>query len=225
MVTRTSPAVRRRAHLTREIVVRSAIAMADKSGLELLTMRKLGEALGVEAMSLYNHVTNKEDLIDGMIDVVFDETQLPGAGAWLPAMRARAISLRDVLARHRWAVGLMESRVSPGPANLRHHDAVLGSLRASGFSIEMAAHAYSLLDSYIYGFAQTQSNLPFESSEEIAAIGHEMLRHFPRDEYPNLAEMIGHAMKPGYNHGGEFEFGLDVLLGGIERSFAGVEPA
>jgi AcrR family transcriptional regulator len=198
--------------------------MSDQSGLELLTMRKLGEALGVEAMSLYNHVTNKEDLIDGMIDVVFDEFHLPGAGAWLPAMRARAMSVRDVLARHRWTVGLMESRLNPGPANLRHHDAVLGNLRASGFSIEMAAHAYSLLDSYIYGFAQTQMNLPFETPEKIADAGEEILSHFPIDEYPNLAEMIEHAMKPGYNHGGEFEFGLDVVLRGIERTIRGVKP-
>lgn len=225
MVRQTSPAVRRRAHLTRDVVVRAAITIADKSGLELLTMRKLGEVLGVEAMSLYNHVTNKEDLIDGMIDVVFGEIHLPDAGAWLPSMRARAMSLRDVLARHRWAVGLMESRLNPGPANLRHHDAVLGNLRASGFTIAMAAHAYSLLDSYIYGFAQTQMSLPFETQEKIAATGKKILSHFPIDEYPNLAEMIEHAMKPGYDHGGEFEFGLDVVLGGIERTLRGERPA
>ncbi len=217
MAVRTSQAVRR-TPLTREVVIRAAITMADRAGLELLTMRKLGEALGVEAMSLYNHVANKEDLLDGMIDIVFDEIDLPEADDWMRTMHQRATSLRDVLARHRWAVGLMESRPNPGPANLRHHDAVLGSLRAAGFSIETAAHAYSLLDSYIYGFAQTQMNLPFETPEEIADLGEEMLRQFPMDLYPNLAEMIGYAMKPGYDHSGEFEFGLDVVLEGIDRS-------
>ncbi len=223
MVVRSSP-TSRRGHLSREIVLRAAMTLADQSGLEVLTMRKLGEALGVEAMSLYNHVANKDDLIDGMIDIVFDEITLPGSGDWIPAMRSRAISLRDVLSRHRWAVGLMESRPTPGPANLRHHDAVLGHLRAAGFPIEMAAHAYSLLDSYIYGFAQTQMNLPFETQEEIAALGEQMLHHFPVEIYPNLAEMIHHAMAPGYDHGGEFVFGLDVVLEGIDRAFRGATP-
>jgi AcrR family transcriptional regulator len=198
--------------------------LADQNGLELLTMRKLGEAVGVEAMSLYNHVANKDDLLDGMIDIVFGEVDLPGSGDWMPAMRDRATSLRDVLSRHRWAVGLMESRPHPGPANLRHHDAVLGNLRVAGFSIEMAAHAYSLLDSYVYGFAQTQMNLPFETPAEVAEVGEHLLREFPRDQYPNLAEMIEHAMKPGYDHGGEFAFGLDVVLHGIDRTVGGVRP-
>ncbi|WP_426518944.1 TetR/AcrR family transcriptional regulator C-terminal domain-containing protein [Diaminobutyricibacter sp. McL0618] len=197
--------------------------MADRDGLELLTMRKLGQKVGVEAMSLYNHVANKEDLVDGMIDLVFGEIDLPARGAaWMPAMRQRAISLRAVLSRHRWAVGLMESRTNPGPANLRHHDAVLGNLRAAGFSVEAAAHVYSLLDSYIYGFAQTQMSLPFDAAEEIVAMGKEMLQQFPVDEYPNLAEMIEHAMKPGYDHSGEFEFGLDLMLNTIESAFHGV---
>ncbi|MEO8093599.1 MAG: TetR/AcrR family transcriptional regulator C-terminal domain-containing protein [Pseudolysinimonas sp.] len=192
--------------------------MADKAGLEVLTMRKLGEALGVEAMSLYNHVANKEGLVDGMIDIVFSEIELPGNEPWALAMRRRATSLRDVLSRHRWAVGLMETRRNPGPANLRHHDAVLGSLRGAGFSIDAAAHAYSLMDSYIYGFAQTQMNLPLETPAQIAEVGNELLRQFPVDEYPHLAEMIEHAMKPGYNHSSEFEFGLDVVLEGLGRT-------
>ena len=123
--------------------------------------------------------------------------------------------MRDILTRHRWAVGLMESRKHPGPANLRHHDAVLSNLRAAGFSIEMAAHAYSLLDSYIYGFAQTQMSLPFDKPEEIAAMGEAMLADFPADLYPGLAEMIAHAMRPGYDHGREFDYGLDLVLEGI----------
>jgi Tetracyclin repressor-like, C-terminal domain len=132
-------------------------------------------------------------------------------------MRRRAIAVRDALLRHRWAIGLMESRRRPGPANLRHHDAVIGRLRAAGFSVEMAAHAYSLLDSYIYGFALTKMTLPFETSEEVADVARGMLQPFPVNEYPNLVEFITeHAMKPGYDYGDEFEYGLDVILGGID---------
>ena len=150
----TDPAPSARARLNRDRVLRAAVALADAGGIESLTMRKLGVELGVEAMSLYNHVANKDDLLDGMIDIVFAEIDLPPDGTdWRTAMRRRAISAREVLARHRWAIGLMESRTTPGPATLRHHDAVLGRLRAAGFSIELAAHAYSVLDSYIYGFA------------------------------------------------------------------------
>jgi hypothetical protein len=123
------------------------------------------------------------------------------------------------LSRHRWAIGLMESRRSPGPANLRHHDAVIGRLRAAGFSIEMTAHAYSLLDSYIYGFALTKMRLPFETTAEVADVAQNMLQPLPVTEYPNLVEFITeHAMKPGYDHGDEFEFGLDLILDGLERA-------
>jgi len=193
--------------------------MADKTGLESLTMRNLGKALGVEAMSLYNHVANREDLIDGMVDVVFGEFFLPAPDDdWMLAMRARAASMRDILSRHRWAVGLMESRRSPGPANLRHHDGVIRNLRAAGFSVEMAAHAYSLLDSYIYGFAQTHMSLPFDGHDDIVEMGEGLLADFPVDLYPGLAEMIAHAMSPGYSHEREFDYGLEVVLDGIDRA-------
>jgi len=163
-------------------------------------------------------VTSKHDLIDGMVDIVFGEVELPTIGAdWKTAMRRRGISLRDVLARHRWAVGLMESRAHPGPANLRHHDSVIGSLRAGGFDIAMAAHAYSALDSYIYGFALTKMNLPFETTSEIAEVAEQMLEPFSVNEYPHLVEFITeHAMQPGYDYGDEFEYGLDLLLDGLE---------
>jgi hypothetical protein len=132
-------------------------------------------------------------------------------------MRERAMSLGDVLARHRWAIGLMESRRRPGPANLRHHDAVIGKLRAAGFDIAMAAHAYSLLDSYIYGFAITKMNLPFDTSAEVVAVAQDMLEPFTANEYPNLVEFITeHAMKPGYDYGDEFEYGLDRILDSLE---------
>ena len=135
-------------------------------------------------------------------------------------MRQRAVSAREVLLRHRWAIGLMESRRHPGPATLRHHDAVLGGLRAAGFDIELAAHAYALLDSYIYGFALTQVNLPFapRTPDEVAEVAESMLEPFPVNEYPNLVEFVTeHAMKPGFDYGNEFEYGLDLILDGLER--------
>jgi AcrR family transcriptional regulator len=210
----------RRNRLTRERVLLAAMAHADAGGLEELSMRKLAEVLDVAPMALYRHVANKDDLVDAMVDVVFSEIDLPAAGAdWRTAMGRRAISVRDVLLRHRWAIGLMESRRNPGPANLRHHDAVIGNLRAAGFDMEMAAHAYSLLDSYIYGFALTKMNLPFDTSAEVAEVAQSMLQPFPLNEYPNLVEFITeHAMKPGYDYGNEFEYGLDLILDAIERA-------
>jgi AcrR family transcriptional regulator len=209
----------RRVPLTRERVLQTAVERADQGGLEALTMRKLGQELGVEAMALYHHFANKDDLVDGMVDLVFNEIDVPdAAGGWKAAMRQRAISVRDALLRHRWAIGLMESRRTPGPANLGHHDAVIGILRAGGFDIAMAAHAYSLLDSYIYGFALTKLNLPFRTSEEVGEVAEMMLAPFPAGEYPHLVEILtDHVMKPGYDYGDEFEYGLDVILDGLER--------
>jgi AcrR family transcriptional regulator len=206
--------------LSRKRVLRAALANADRFGLEELTMRKLAEVLQVAPMALYRHIENKDDLIDAMIDVVFTEIEPPARDAdWRTAMRQRGISVRDALERHRWAIGLMESRLHPGPANLRHHDAVLGNLRASGFSIELAAHAYSVLDSYIYGFALTKLNLPFENGRgDVPDVAQSMLEPFPVDAYPHLVEFITeHAMKPGYRYSDEFEYGLDLILDGIER--------
>jgi len=213
------PKAKARPRLSRERVLRAAMDHADKGGIETLTMRSLAEVLGVAPMALYRHVANKDDLIDAMVDLVFSEIGLPPGGAdWKTAMRERAISLRDVLSRHRWAVGLMESRRNPGPANLRHHDAVIGSLRQGGFSVAMTAHAYSVLDGYIYGFALTKMNLPFETTEEIADVAQSMLQPFPINEYPNLVEFLNeHVMKPGYDYGDEFEYGLDLILDGLER--------
>jgi AcrR family transcriptional regulator len=215
MVSATEPRVR----LTRDRVLRAAIEHADAGGLEALSMRRLAEELAVAPMALYRHVANKEDLIDAMVDVVFSEIGLPPIGTdWKTAMRHRAISVRDALARHRWAIGLMESRRNPGPANLAHHDAVIGSLRAAGFDMAMAAHAYSLLDSYIYGFALTKMNLPFENTAEITDMAQAMLEPFPLDAYPNLVAFITeHAMQPGYDYADEFEYGLDVILDGLEK--------
>ena len=209
--------------LTRERVLRAALAHADSAGLEALSMRHLAGILDVAPMTLYRHVANRDDLIDSMIDVVFGEVILPLGGAhWKTAMRERAISLRDVLARHRWAIGLMESRSHPGPANLRHHDAVIGKLRAAGFDIAMVAHAYSLLDGYIYGFALTKMSVPFQTPEEMEAMANVMFEPFPANEYRNLAEFVNdHVMKPGYDYADEFEYGLDLILDAIESRAEG----
>ncbi|HXN03281.1 MAG TPA: TetR/AcrR family transcriptional regulator C-terminal domain-containing protein [Candidatus Acidoferrum sp.] len=222
MATRPKRAAKRRPALTRDRVLRTAISLADRDGIDLLSMRHLGGKLGVEAMSLYNHVRNKDDMLDGMIDVVFSEIDLPPTGAdWRTAMRQRAISAHHVLLRHPWAIALMESRATPGPANLRHHDAVLGSLRAAGFSVDMTAHAYSILDGYIYGFTMTESRLPFSSPQEVKEVAGSILEGFRPGEYPHLAEMaVDRAMKPGFRYGSEFEYGLDLILDGIERAQA-----
>jgi AcrR family transcriptional regulator len=219
VATQAKRAAKRRAALSRERILRAAITLADRDGIESLSMRKLGQKLGVEAMSLYNHCQNKVDMLDGMVDVVFGEIDLPSSDVdWKTAMRKRAISARQVLLLHPWAIGLMESRSTPGPATLRHHDAVLGSLRGAGFSVDLAAHAYSILDGYIYGFTLTELTLPFRNSE-VAEVAENIMEGFRPGEYPYLAEMaVDRAMKPGYNYGDEFEYGLDLILDGIKRA-------
>jgi len=201
-------------------VLRAAVAFADEHGIASVSMRKLGEALGVEAMSLYNHVANKDELLDDMVDVVFSEIGLPsGATDWKTAMRQRAVSARRVLSHHRWAIGLMESRTSPGAATLRHHDAVVGCLRAAGFSVEMTAHAFAVMDSYIYGFALQEANLPFHTTGETSEVVEAILSQVPADEYPHLFELARfHVLQPGYDYGNEYDFGLDLILDSLERA-------
>ncbi|MHA6694945.1 TetR/AcrR family transcriptional regulator C-terminal domain-containing protein [Homoserinimonas sp. A520] len=208
-----------RSRLNRDRVLSTAIALADTAGIESLTMRRLGEELGVEAMSLYNHVANKEDLLNGMVDAVFSEIELPShSDDWMTAMRKRSVSFREVLSRHPWATTLKDSGTNPGPGTLRHHDRVIGTLRNAGFSIAMAAHAFSALDSYIYGFAMQEKSLPFTTEEETAAMAHVMLAQLPANEYPYLAELTtDHVLQPGYNYGDEFPLGLDLILDGLER--------
>jgi AcrR family transcriptional regulator len=209
--------------LNRERVLHAAVALADESGSESLSMRKLGEAVGVEAMSLYHHVANKDDLLDGMVDVVFSEIELPSDGTdWRTGMRERAISVRAALTRHPWATPLMQSRSTPGPATLRHHDTVIGTLRSAGFPIALVAHAFSALDSYIYGFALQQRSLPFETEEETAELATAIMARFPADQYPHLVELtVEHVLQPGYDYGEEFALGLDLILDGLERLAAG----
>jgi AcrR family transcriptional regulator len=216
----TKPQAEPRIPLSRDRVLRAGLAFADENGIDSLSMRKLGETLGVEAMSLYNHVANKGELLDGMVDLVFSEIELPSADSdWRTAMRERALSAREALARHPWAVALMQSRNTPGPATLRHHNAVIGSLRRAGFPIELAAHAFSALDSYIYGFALQEASLPFNTPEETAEMAEIFLSQFPVDEYPHLAELtVEHVLQPGYDYSNEFEYGLDLILDGLEQT-------
>jgi len=216
--TRADQRAGRRARLSRELVLGAAIDIADEAGIESLTMHNIGQRLGAEAMSLYRHVRNKEDILDGIVDIVFGEIDLPASGAhWRPAMRQRAISARAALLRHPWAVGLMESRTRPGLATLRHHDAVLGILRDAGFASAMATHVYNLLDSYIYGFALQERSLPVATPEALAEVGEILIGQLPCDEYPNLKQVGTDLIASGFNYADEFEFGLDVILGGLER--------
>lgn len=215
----TDPGNQTRARLTRDRVLRAAIGLADAAGIESLTMRKLGVELGVEAMSLYNHVANKSDLLDGMIDAVVGEIDLPPAGTpWRSAMFQRASSLRDVLSRHPWATMLMDSRTSLGRSTLQHHEYVVGTLRDAGFSVRSTARAFSVMDSYIYGFALQQNNLP-PSSAETAQLAQHITQQFAAGDYPHLHEMATeHVLQPNYSYADEFAFGIDLILDGLERS-------
>lgn len=198
-------------NLTRTIVVTAAVALADETGLAALSMRSLAKVLGVEAMSLYNHVHNKRDLLDGMVDAVFEQIDSPESADWRQGLRQRTVSVRDALRRHPWAIGLMESRATPGPATLRHHDAMLGYLRGADFSVEAAGHAYALLDSYVYGFALQEANLPVITPESPAATA--VLNVTAAAEYPNLTEFAAErVMQPGYEFAAEFDVGLNLLL-------------
>jgi AcrR family transcriptional regulator len=215
----TAPSTRRRPPLTRERVLRAGLALADQGGVESLTMRRLARKLRLESpMSLYNHVAGRDDLLDGMVDIVFAEIELPATDLdWRTAMRRRAISTREALLRHTWAVGRMESR-NPGPANLRNHNAVMGCLREAGFAFELAIHAYSVQDAYIYGFARQEKDLGFETPESAGRAAQrraEMIGDL--DEYPYLAEITKRLPESGYDTAVEFVWGLDLILDGLER--------
>ena len=218
MAVETDASAQPRLPLSRERVLSAAIVLADTGGIDSLSMRRLADELGVKAMSLYNHVADKDDILDGIVDLVFGEIAVPTEQAdWQAAMRLRANSAHQALLRHPWASPLMQSRTSPGPATLRHHNAVIGSLRAAGFSIHLAAHAFSVMDSYIYGFAQQQQNLTYTTAEEAAVVAQDILRQLPADTYPHLAELIvEHALQPDYDYVKEFDFGLDLILNGLD---------
>ncbi|HET8988941.1 MAG TPA: TetR/AcrR family transcriptional regulator [Humibacillus sp.] len=206
--------------LSRDRIVGAAATVADRRGLTGVSMRNVGRELGVEAMSLYHHISGKDDLLDGLADWVFTGIDLPALDEpWRPAMHARAASSRGRLAAHPWALGLIESRRNPGPALLRHHDTVLGCLRRNGFSVALAAHAFSAIDAYVYGFVLTELNLPMQSGEAADELVAEMA--LPFDRYPHLAEMISvQVLGKDYSYGDEFDFGLGLILDGLEDKLA-----
>ncbi|MDW4574073.1 TetR/AcrR family transcriptional regulator [Microbacterium sp. M3] len=206
------------AGLSKQRVVAEAIRLADREGVAGLSMRRLAGTLGAGAMSLYHYVASKEELLDAMIDAVFDEIELPAEGTdWQSALRQRAVSVREALARHPWANGLMESRTSPGPANLRHHEAVTACLRRAGFSALMSTHANWLLDSYVYGFALQAAGLPFDTAAELAEVTEDVyLPQLPVDEFPYLNESAAALIAAGFDPAEEFLFGLDLVLAALE---------
>lgn len=204
--------------LSKQRVVAEAVRLADREGVDGLSMRRLAGVLGAGAMSLYHYVASKDDLLDAMIDVVFEEIELPPAEAdWQSAMRQEAASTRQVLARHPWATSLMESRTSPGPANLRHREAVTACLRRAGFSVVMATHANWLLNSYVYGYALQAASLPFDTADELAGMVDDVyLPQLPPDEFPYLNESAAALLAAGYDPTEEFSFGLDLVLAALE---------
>jgi len=214
MPAETDSNAERRAPLSRERVLRAAVALADQNGIESLTMRRLGQELGVEAMSLYNHVANKDDILDGIVDLVLSDIDVPPSGTdWKPAMRHRAISAHEVLLAHPWAAMLVMSRYNIGPGMTRYLDATLGRLREGGFSIEGALDAWNTLDSHLYGFTLQELNLPFDVSET-QQVSASVLPQIPADEFPHVAEVITHVMQSGRAE--DFQFGLDLILDGLE---------
>lgn len=217
-MTKAKPAAKRRPPLDRGRVLRAALALADAEGLEALSMRRLGRKLGVEAMSLYNHVADREDLLAGLVELVVGEIEVTRAGSWKEAMRRRARSMREVFARHPWAVGLLESRKHPGPAALRYFDAVLGVLREAGFSPVLALRAFSLLDSYAYGYAIQEKSLPAGDTPQATA--EQFLQELPGESYPWLEETAARVTRSGFDPAKEFEAGLELVLDALERASA-----
>jgi AcrR family transcriptional regulator len=209
-----------RTPLSRDRVLQGALAIADAGGLESLTIRSLAHELGVKPMSVYYYVANKSEIIDGIVDHVFSEIELPELhGDWRVEMHRRAASARAVLRRHPWAIPLLQSRTHPGPATLRHHNAVIGSLRSAGFSVAMTAHAFALIDSYVFGFALSESALPINGPETVTEVATAMMPPSAPDLYPHLIEFANeHILKPGYDFGAEFDFGLTLILDALPVS-------
>lgn len=196
------------------------MSIADAEGIGALTMRSLASSLDSKPMSLYHYVANKDEVLDGIVDAVFAEIDRPDPGeAWRTEMTRRAHSARAVLVRHPWALALMESRTSPGPETLRHHDAMLATLRAGGFSLALTAHAYAMIDAFIYGFALQEASLPFDDADSAHDVAQPILDGFDLGLYPSMAEFAtDHVMQPGYSFGDSFSFGLDLILDGLDAA-------
>ncbi|MEV7972021.1 TetR/AcrR family transcriptional regulator C-terminal domain-containing protein [Cellulomonas sp. NPDC089187] len=206
--------------LDRDQIIGAAIALADENGLDAVSMRKVGQAVGVEAMSLYHHIQNKERLLDAMIEAALAETPLATPGPWRDTLRSHAAQTRLMLSRHPWAAALLNSRENPGAVTLARHDALLGALHGDGLPWGTVASAISVVDAYVLGFAQTQQDLPFETPEESASLGAEMLAQLPLSETPHFAQFLTeHVLTPDYDHRAEFDRGLEILLVGLASTF------
>jgi AcrR family transcriptional regulator len=214
---------RGRPGLSREKVLQSALELADRDGIAAVSIRSLAQSMGTKPMTLYYYVANKDQILDGLVDLVFAEIETPQAGgAWQEQMRRRAHSVRKVLRRHPWAIGLLESRKAPGPATLKHHEATLATLRAAGFTVEQTARAYSLLDSYIYGFALQEAALPIAGNGPMAEVAAPIMERFATGEYPHMVEIATQVvMQPGYDYGNEFGHGLELILNALRPVAAG----
>lgn len=209
----------RRRPLTKDRVLQAAIELADEEGLDALTMRGLGAKLGFEAMSLYKHVAGKDEILDGILDRVISEIDIPIREAdWKEAMRRRALSARMVFTKHSWAIGLLESGRTMGPNVLRYLDATLGSLRSAGFSIEDSAHAFWLLDSYVYGHVVQELSFTQRPAEPTTDLPEFLRGETVENDYPHLIEMEEHARSHQYSFDLEFEFGLDLILEGLAHT-------
>lgn len=214
-----NPATPTRSRLSRERVLDAALAVADRDGLHRLTIRSLANELGARPMSVYHYVSGKEELLDALVEVVFEAIDSPDPdGDWREEISRSAHSARAVLREHSWAISLLESRTSPGPATLRHHDRVLACLLRSGFSTELTAHAYALVDSYVYGFALQEASLPFDGPDTVGDVAEPIMERMGAGEYPAMVEMAtNHYLQPGYDWADEFDFGLELILDGLER--------
>ena len=197
----------------------AAVDLADREGLGALTMRRLGAELGVEAMSLYKHVRNKDSILDGIVELVIAEIDIPSERTdWKEAMRRRAISARRVLCQHSWAIGLLEARGSRGPAVRRYLDAILGNLRSAGFSTENAAHAFWLLDCYVYGHVIQETSLRSSTAEETTESAASVAEQVSTNQYRHLVEMEERARQSEYSIDREFEFGLELILDALDAT-------
>ncbi len=212
--------------LDRKRIVDAAMALADRIGTAPLTIRALAAELASSPMALYHHVADKDEILDAMVDRVFEEIALPVIGApWRGEMERRARSARDAFRRHPWAIVLMDSRTSPGPMTLRHGDAVIGCLRAAGMPIGLTAHAVAALDTVTYGFAVQEAALPFSGPEDAAPIAAALVEQIPADQFPHIAEMAEQVvLRPDYDFGDEFEYLLSLVLDSLEARFAAEMP-
>ncbi|GAA1470038.1 TetR/AcrR family transcriptional regulator [Microbacterium thalassium] len=204
---------------TRERIMSTAVELADREGIEALTIRALAGEMGVGPMTLYHYVDGKETVLDGMVDAVFAKIALPDpALPWRETVRARCVSAKSVLVKHPWSVPLLESRTSPGPATLGHHEAMLACFFGAGMSLQLTAHAYAVLDSYVYGYAIQEASMPIQGDDSAERVA-EISSGFSPGEYPHLVRFAAdHAMQPGFDFGASFEYGLDLLLDGLEAA-------